>query len=147
MDAREFDDNTIMGRTSMRTKPDGLAQLHMVLPSGRELESEIAPPDALRRVMISWCNSVREQIGADAAIAATAKKLASSMLHAPALASTPVAVATEPVEPEDYVTGQYAAAQRTVHELALALSNAQFAYDQAQERLAQWKKVNDALLS
>lgn len=68
MEGRDMGDSDILQMTRVETNEKGLIQYRTTLPSGRDLTSEfMRPEDAKGKVMISWCDHVRQQIDVDAA--------------------------------------------------------------------------------
>lgn len=65
-DPRTLGDGDIIGSTRQVTAPSGLTQFQITLPSGREVESEWLREDQLKKALLPWIETIKQELQADA---------------------------------------------------------------------------------
>lgn len=120
---------------------EGLIQLKITLPAGRELLSDPMKTGQINKVMLQWCGAVRSNILADAAEdqekAARVARGDDAVAPRPALLQ-PTEVADTPTSPVAWV--------RNGHDLALErLDVAREEYVRAQDDFDEWARLYEAL--
>lgn len=103
IEGRDMGDSEILQKTTQQSE-GGKVRLKTTLPSGRDLTSEWMAPDAMKKVMIPWCDNVRQQVDADNREAEAKRKrdkdLEEDMEH------KEDAVETETTNPVEYAVHQ-----------------------------------------
>jgi len=140
MEGRDMGDSDILQSTRVENNDRGQIQYRTTLPSGRELTSEFMnPDDAKGKVLISWCDHVRQQIDADNAEAKAERDRGDIGID------TAEVERNVEVTPLQYVTKQRDLYQEQVNRLERSIRELQDERKTAREELEQWERVVDSL--
>lgn len=142
-EGRDLGDSEILSMTRVET--DGKkVQWRTTLPSGRELTSEWMPEDQAKgRILVSWCENVRQQIDVDRAEKA-ARKAREKLDDVPTPEeedSSTAETAKGEVTPLDYVIGERDKWQQRCKDLDEKINLLKNEREEARGNLEQWQKV------
>lgn len=142
-------DTKILGDTTQELN-GGNVRLTYVLPSGQETKSEWIPQEKLKgRVLIGWCQGVKDAVNADAQWMADeeARRRSQSSGASTATPDTerPTAPSAPSGDPDEYIKAQLTAAVAEVTAANTNLRLAKERWKEAEDSLYKWNKIAEQL--
>ncbi len=142
----DMNDSQILQTTVQETGEDGKVRYKTVLPSGRDLVSEWMDPGQMKgKIVIKWCELVREQVGVDAAEERAAKKRETIDLPATKSSTQEVTEEDTPQTALDFATKSRDNALMEVEEAELTVETWKQKRKNARTEYENWSKIVDSL--
>ena len=140
LEGRDLGDSQILQQTVQESNEKGLVRMKTTLPSGRDLVSEWMNSDDAKKVVMSWCQNVRQQIDFDAQEAKAAKQREKDLADVVQEETKEQAV-EEVTDPITYATHQrdmYIARAEVLEE---RLESTEIELKKVREHLEQWNVI------